>query len=207
MLVLSASCLGGGVWADGFCMALVFVDLDDVLFPFAFAYRDWRARAGLAPIPRGVWDVYGLDETHIPGHQGCMAEFYGDTSVLAVPPIRKACEVLEPYSVEHNMVVCTNRYEVTEGAATRIWVERHIPWVREVLCLGWHPEAGGRAQKVDVAHALGASVLLDDRRENLAGLDSGILGVLVQRPGGVPSEPGALDWASVGEVLSSRLNT
>ena len=186
-------------------MPVLLVDLDEVVFPFAFAYRDWRISQGLPGIPPHVWGSYGLDDTNLPGHEDLMPAFFADPQVLAVPPIPQAYKVLHRASQRMTVVACTGRYEDTEGDATRAWAARHLPWVADVHCVGWHPEAGHASGKPAVAQALNAVALIDDRVEHLQGLPAATAGLHVRRPAGVLSEPGALTWPQVAARLA-RLN-
>lgn len=180
---------------------LVLVDIDEVLFPFAHAYVAFRARRGLSPIPEDAWAHYRIGEDAIPGHQSLMGAFFSDPVTLATAPVQAAVDVLAPLAVTHRLVGCTSRYADTEGPGTRLWVERWVPWLGGVEFTGWHPEAGRRSPKAEVTLRLGARALIDDSPVHLDGLPAFCRPVLVQRPAGVPSAPGALSWDEVAGVL------
>lgn len=186
-------------------MPVVLIDLDEVLFPFALTYRAWRALEGLDPISQSAWDSYGINETHIPGHQSLMAEFFASALALATPPVESRAEDCRVLASTHEVIGCTGRYADTEGAPTWEWVRRWVPFVAQIEFCGWHPEAGQPSGKADVARRLGAQALLDDSAVHLKGLPSSACGLLVERPAGTVSERGALPWDEAMRQLRSRL--
>lgn len=184
-------------------MDILLTDLDEVLFPFATAYRDWLKLRHGRDIPADVWDDYQLNETGIPGHQSMMVPFFSDHSTLAdVRPIKAGFTVLKRLSERYTIIGCTARYEATEGPATRAWTTRHVPWLTSVVFTDWHPESGTKSKKADVAARMQAVALIDDRPEHLEGLSGPTAPLLVTRPPGVPSAPGALTWEQVERRLT-----
>jgi len=178
-------------------LPVVLLDLDEVLFPWAFAYRGFRARRDLPPIPPQAWRNYAIGEDTIVGHQDLMASFHNDAATQAVglvPGREHDClELAKTFS----LVACTSRYEVTEGPGTRAWVQRWAPWLNGVHFCNWHPESGRASGKGRVAEELRAVALVDDTPVHLEGLPAGTVGLLVERPAGVPSASGALPWDQV----------
>lgn len=177
-------------------MAVIFVDLDEVLFPFALSYRDWRERVKLPEIPRKAWETYQINSGAIPGHQEVMERFYNDSIVLETPVIKGRTTHLVNLTLEHEIIICTSRYEKTEGPGTEKWVNAHAPWVKDILYCNWHK--GPDVPDPMVSPKLGAvqkykpKVLLDDTAIHLLNLPSHTTPILVERPVGVVSAPGAV---------------
>lgn len=132
---------------DHMSLPVVLLDLDDVLFPWAFAYREFRARHNLSPIPPQAWRDYAIGEATIAGHQALMARFHNDDATTCIGPVPGRAQDCLELSKTFSLVACTSRYEATEGPGTLAWTQRWAPWLSGVRFCNWHPESGKQAVK------------------------------------------------------------
>jgi len=185
-------------------LPIVLIDMDEVLFPWAHAYRNFRNRRGLSAIPEAAWNSYTIGEATIPGHQDIMADFHSDPEVIATPPIPGRAEDCKTLAKHFTLIACTSRYEATEGPGTLKWVERWAAdWLTGVRFCNWHPETRLPSSKPRVAEETSAVALIDDHPKHLEGLVGGVHGFLVARPAGLASAPGARPWSAVFKELQA----
>ena len=187
----------------GVALPVVFVDVDEVLFPFAHAYDRWlRKNVG-----------HGLDYSHLaqydveaaagPDHDRLVVQFHADPSVVhtekVIPPAGK---LLAQLSGKYKIVACTSRFEHDEGTATRNWLHANAPQVADVIFTRFRRGETPKP-KADFVTKHNAVLLIDDYAKNLVGLPPSCHGLLTVRPAGLPSGEGALQWAEIFQILKN----
>jgi hypothetical protein len=177
--------------------SVILLDVDEVLFPFAHAYDRWLRRNA-----RTALDVAHLARYDIPAaagtrHDELVVRFLADPYVITGEVVIKAAvPVLQQLGAHHRLIACTSRHGHDEGDATRAWLAAHVPVVEDVIFTRHHRGEAARS-KASVAQELGAVMLVDDTAEHLRGLPPSCTGILLTRPAGLPSEPGAVPWSLV----------
>lgn len=177
--------------------SIVLLDVDEVLFPFAHAYDRWLRRTtgtGLDPVQLARYDIPAAAGHR---HDELVVEFLSDPEVIAGEVLLEAAvPVVQQLAARHRLIACTSRHGHDEGAATFAWLASHVPQVEDVIFTRHHRGEPSRS-KASVAQELNAVLLVDDTADHLRWLPSSCRGVLLARPAGLPSEPGAVSWSQV----------
>lgn len=176
---------------------IVLLDVDEVLFPFAHAYDRWLSRNVGHRLDEGHLSRYDIPAAAGSRHNELVVQFLADPSVISGEVLRAdAVPVLQKLATSYRLIACTSRHGHDEGAATRAWLAAQVPLVEDVIFTR-HRRGEPASLKASVAHNLNAVLLIDDTAEHLIGLPQTCRGVLLERPVGLPSEPGSVPWAEV----------
>lgn len=173
------------------------VDIDEVLFPFSQAYSRWLRRTrGISFVPE-LMATYDLAATLGAEHFTMAPRFLSDPHTIELErPIDDAVEAIWELTQVSDVLACTHRPEDTEGVATVAWISRHVPAIKRVLFTRFDPTARP-GPKSEIARRTGARILIDDTPENLVNLPRDCSGLLVQRPGGIVSDPLSRSWSAL----------
>jgi hypothetical protein len=154
------------------------LDADEVLFPFASGYADWRRRNSLPTFDPGSLTCYDFaaavgvpeaDNEHT-------TAFLADAATLQIPPLDGASAALDVLQKGYRIVVVTNRYEFTQADGTLAWFAKWLPQVDEVIFARRARGLRGPG-KAAICAGMHAAWLVDDAPEHLRGLN-GTRGVL-----------------------------
>lgn len=177
------------------------VDVDEVLFPFAHAYDRWlvlNRGHGLEP---EAMRRYAIADAAGAEHSSLAVNFVNDKRTIQdEPPLVGALDAVVSLNEHFKIVACTSRRSGPEGAATRAWIDLHLPPVSDVI---FTSEDHGKPlhTKGFLARRHGAIALIDDTPENLVGLPSTCTGFLFRRPSGIDSSAESIEWNAVVETL------
>ncbi|MFM7087993.1 MAG: 5' nucleotidase, NT5C type [Candidatus Paceibacterota bacterium] len=171
-------------------MAVVLLDLDEVVFPFADAYHQWLLNNGHKGLSWEGLFKYDLDKALGSDNHDKLAEkFLTDLRTLDVNPIPGSVEgVKKLINLGGEIMFCSARFAINEGAATRTWVERYFPGYGKRVMLTRDKQLGSKIEKGDVAWMTGAAALVDDSYEHHIALPDSCKGVLMKRRDHLPSD-------------------
>ena len=187
---------------------LLLIDIDEVCFPFAHAYHDWLVTNGVGALNWEGLGKYNLDAALGRDDHDVLAEsFLNDPSTIEVPAIDDAVKGISTLrSSGFTVYLCSARFAVAEGEATRRWVARNLPGLEDNVFLTRENHSGSRIMKGHLAWATGAVALIDDAAEHHHALPKGCSGFLMPRIGDLPSDAlpigsSALAVTGWGEVI------
>lgn len=171
-------------------MAVVLLDLDEVVFPFADAYHQWLLKEGHKGLNWEGLDRYDLDKALGANNHDVLAEmFLTDPWTSNVKPINGSVDgVNRLVELGSEVIFCSARFAINEGRATREWVERHFPGYGKRVMLTRDKQRGAKIEKGDVAWMFGAAALVDDSDEHHRSLPLSCKGILLKRREHLPSD-------------------
>lgn len=183
---------------------VLLIDLDETVFPFVDTWNRWLVSHGKQGVDYDALVWFYDVELYLPNHLDHQPRFVAALESLDPQPIPDAAYELARLADLFDVRVCTARNSSDWGAATRAWVEEHLPYVSRIVHT--RDDRGDSATpKHEFARKMKAHALIDDTAAWMDDLPSFTHGMVVQRPAPLASDAGARPWHEIAAHLRSTL--